>query len=87
MAPSYIIRRFSIKLDSSTNRYRVEVVLERAENQDAMNVVEAVPWPSQLDDWHLYEKHEAETVRKHLGERGYIEWKIRKEEEKLDRQH
>lgn len=38
-----------------------------------MAEVLAVPRPSQLDDWALYETCEAETTRRRMGPRSFME--------------
>jgi len=44
-----------------------------------------MPKPSQLDDWALYEKLEGDKVKMLLGQTGYLSWKLRQQEEKVNR--
>ena len=45
-----------------------------------------IPKPSQLDDWHLFQKLEGDKIKQTQGETGYLEWKLRKQNEKDDRE-
>lgn len=45
-----------------------------------------VPKPSQLDDWALYEKLEGDKIRMVHGEAKYLEWKLTREREKIERE-
>ncbi|KAI1754362.1 hypothetical protein F4782DRAFT_539183 [Xylaria castorea] len=82
----YIIRQYGCKLDSSNSKYRLELTLERAADQRPFEKIHKVPKPSQLDDWALYEKLEGDTVRLLQGESSYLEWKLKREEERADRE-
>ncbi|KAJ2995967.1 hypothetical protein NUW58_g1130 [Xylaria curta] len=82
----YTIRQYGFKLDSNINKYRLELTLERATNQRSFNDIRKVPKPSQLDDWNLYEKLEGDKVRWLQGESSYLEWKLKRQEERVDRE-
>ncbi|KAI0200737.1 hypothetical protein F4808DRAFT_427744 [Astrocystis sublimbata] len=82
----YIIRQYGCKFDSSANQYRLELTLERAAGQRSFEDVRKVPKPSQLDDWSLYEKLEGDKVKLLQGELSYLEWKLKQQEEKADRE-
>ncbi|KAI0455645.1 PUA-like domain-containing protein [Xylaria acuta] len=82
----YIIRQYGCKLDSSINKYRLELTLERAADQRPFEDIFKVPKPSQLDDWALYEKLEGDKVRLVQGESSYLEWKLKRQEESVDRE-
>ncbi len=73
------------KLDDNTGIYRLELTIERVEGQLPMDAVAKIPRPSQLDDWQLYEKLETEKIRKIKGERELLQWRLHREEDKLDR--
>ncbi|KAJ8127343.1 hypothetical protein O1611_g6293 [Lasiodiplodia mahajangana] len=82
----YTIRQYGFKLNNSTNKYRLELTLERAPDQRPFDEVRKVPKPSQLDDWTLYEKLEGDTIKLLQGESSYLEWKMKRRDEKLDRE-
>ncbi|KAI1180025.1 hypothetical protein F4777DRAFT_598992 [Nemania sp. FL0916] len=82
----YTIRQYGFKLDSNINKYRLELTLERATDQRPFEDVRKVPRPSQLDDWALYEKLEGDKIKLLEGESSYLEWKLKRQEEKLDRE-
>ncbi|KAI2637467.1 hypothetical protein GGS21DRAFT_480644 [Xylaria nigripes] len=81
----YIIRQYGSKLDDNTNVHRLELTLERAVDQRPFEEIRKIPKPSQLDDWALYEKLEGDKVKKFQGHSSYVEWKIKRQEEKVDR--
>ncbi|KAI0420028.1 PUA-like domain-containing protein [Xylaria grammica] len=82
----YTIRQYGFKLDNNTNKYRLELTLERATDQRPFESICNVPKPSQLDDWALYEKLEGDKVKLLQGEASYLEWKLKRQEEKVDRE-
>ncbi|KXH34510.1 hypothetical protein CSIM01_00421, partial [Colletotrichum simmondsii] len=83
----YTIRQYGNKLDAATDKYRLELLLERVDGQKSLDEVQQVPLPSQLDDWHAFKKVEAEMVRQRKGDDGLLDFKMRKEEERIDREH
>ncbi|KDN65519.1 hypothetical protein CSUB01_01081 [Colletotrichum sublineola] len=83
----YIIRQYGNKLDASTDKYRLELLLEHVSGQKSLEQVQQVPRPSQMDDWETFKKVEAEMVRRRKGDDGLLDFKIRKEEERIDREH
>ncbi|KAI0546207.1 hypothetical protein F4679DRAFT_575572 [Xylaria curta] len=82
----YIIRQYGCKLDSNINRYKLELTLERAADQRPFTEIRKIPKPSQLDDWALYEKLEGDKIKLLQGESSYLEWKLKLEEERIDRE-
>ncbi|KAI1313588.1 PUA-like domain-containing protein [Xylaria venustula] len=82
----YTIRQYGCKFDNITNKYRLELTLERAADQRSFESICKVPKPSQLDDWALYEKLEGDKVKLLEGESSYLEWKLKRQEEKTDRE-
>ncbi|KAI1743549.1 hypothetical protein F4680DRAFT_347942 [Xylaria scruposa] len=82
----YIIRQYGCKLDSNINKYRLELTLERAADQRPFAEIRKIPKPSQLDDWALYEKLEGDKIKLLQGESSYLEWKLKLEEERIDRE-
>ncbi|KAI1351659.1 hypothetical protein F5Y01DRAFT_324918 [Xylaria sp. FL0043] len=82
----YTIRQYGSKLDSNINKYRLELTLERAADQRSFESISKIPKPSQLDDWALYEKLEGDKVKLVEGESSYLEWKLKRQEEKADRE-
>ncbi|KAK5627785.1 hypothetical protein RRF57_003500 [Xylaria bambusicola] len=80
----YTIRQYGCKLDNSVNKYRLELTLERAADQRSFESISKVPKPSQLDDWALYEKLEGDKVKLVEGESCYLQWKLKRQEEKAD---
>lgn len=44
-----------------------------------------VPRPSQMDDWVLFEKFEGETIRQNHGEQSFLDWKMMKAQERMER--
>ncbi|TEA22198.1 hypothetical protein C8034_v002119 [Colletotrichum sidae] len=83
----YTIRQYGNKLDSSTDKYRLELLIERVDGQKPLEQVQHIPRPSQMDDWQTFKKLEAELVRQSKGEDALLDLKIRKEEERIDREH
>ncbi|KAI1125008.1 PUA-like domain-containing protein [Nemania abortiva] len=81
----YTIRQYGFKLDSHINKYRLELILERATDQRPFEDIRKVPKPSQMDDWTLYEKLEGDTIKLLQGETSYLEWKLKRRQEKVDR--
>ncbi|KAM0334372.1 hypothetical protein ACHAQA_001398 [Verticillium albo-atrum] len=69
----FIIRAYGTKRDPVSEKHRLELTLERLAGQRAAADLLAVPRPSQLDDWELYETCEAETTRKRMGPRSFME--------------
>ncbi|KAI8625279.1 PUA-like domain-containing protein [Xylariaceae sp. FL1651] len=82
----YTIKQYGSKLDNKSNTYRLELTLERITDQRPFEDVHKIPKPSQLDDWTLYEKLEGDKVRLLQGETCYLEWKLKGQEEKIDRE-
>ncbi|KAI3343441.1 hypothetical protein F4824DRAFT_439929 [Ustulina deusta] len=82
----YTIRQYGCKLDSRINKHRLELTLERAADQRSFEDVCKVPKPSQLDDWALYEKLEGDKVKLVEGESCYLEWALKRQEERADRE-
>ncbi|KAK0711669.1 PUA-like domain-containing protein [Lasiosphaeris hirsuta] len=74
------------RLDTPTETYSLELVLERSEGQLPMEDVMKIPMPSQLDDWRLFEKLEAENIRQTTGEQEALEWRMRNEEDRRERE-
>ncbi|KAI8962498.1 hypothetical protein F5Y11DRAFT_347482 [Daldinia sp. FL1419] len=83
----FTIKQYGCKLDTETNIYRLELTLERVANdKKSWEDIESVPRPSQLDDWNLYEKLEGDKVKLLQGESSYLEWKLVRQEEQIDRE-
>ncbi|KAI1484667.1 hypothetical protein F5X96DRAFT_692190 [Biscogniauxia mediterranea] len=82
----FTIKQYGCKLDDSTNTYRLELTLERVPEQRSFEELRKVPKPSQLDDWNLYEKLEGDKIKLLRGETSYLEWKLQRQEEKIDRE-
>ena len=80
----YRIRQYGHKLDINTEIYRLELILERLEGQLPMHDLRSIPRPSQLDDWKVYEKLEAEKLKRFARSDAYLAWRDQKEHE-LDR--
>lgn len=86
LSKSFTVKQYGCKLDSNTNVYRLELTLEHVPNQKvSLEDIESIPRPSQLDDWNLYEKLEGDKIKLLQGETSYLEWKLRRQEEKIDR--
>ncbi|KAI1340588.1 hypothetical protein F5Y15DRAFT_379175 [Xylariaceae sp. FL0016] len=82
----FTLKQYGYKLDNMTNTYRLELTLERVTEQKSFEELRKVPKPSQLDDWNLYEKLEGDKIRLLQGETSYLEWKLKRQEEKIDRE-
>lgn len=52
-----------------------------------MSQILRIPKPSQLDDWHLYEKLEKERIKQTQGEVKFVDWAIAKDQERIERDH
>lgn len=50
-----------------------------------MHRITTIPRPSQVDDWHLVEKLEGETIKTRSGDSRFLEWKMAKAQEKIDK--
>nr|CDP32529.1 Putative protein of unknown function [Podospora anserina S mat+] len=75
------------KLDLGTGEYKLELGLERVANgQRAMREVLKVPRPSQMDEWDLFEKLEADKVRQVQGESASYAWRMQREEARVERE-
>ncbi|KAK3380231.1 PUA-like domain-containing protein [Lasiosphaeria ovina] len=74
------------KLDVNTEIYRLELTLARVDGQPPMSELAKIPTPSQLDEWHLYEKLEADKIRQATGEQMAFQWKVQKEADRLERE-
>jgi hypothetical protein len=83
----YKIKQYGCALDEPTNTFRLELTLERVPSQTPLREIENIPRPSQMDDWGIFEKLEAELIKQKEGHQGFLEWKMRNEEEKVDREH
>ncbi|KAI1134153.1 PUA-like domain-containing protein [Hypoxylon sp. FL0543] len=83
----FTIRQYGYRQDSKTGLYRLELTLERVPDQKkSMEEIQSIPRPSQLDDWNLYEKLEGGKIKLVQGDTSYLEWKLRLQEEKIDRE-
>ncbi|KAK4186893.1 hypothetical protein QBC35DRAFT_343046, partial [Podospora australis] len=67
-------------------RYRMELTLERVNDQIQMSEVLKVPKPSHLDDWRLWERVEADFIRQTQGEAAAYAWKLKREKTRHDRE-
>ncbi|KAK0621545.1 hypothetical protein B0T17DRAFT_617981 [Bombardia bombarda] len=81
------ISRYSHKLDTDTEIYRLELQLERVrDTPQSLATLLQIPLPSQMDDWRLFEKLEAEKIRQATGEQGAVNWRVQKEEDQHERE-
>ncbi|KKP07675.1 hypothetical protein THAR02_00211 [Trichoderma harzianum] len=81
----YIIRRYSHKQNLQTRLHRTVITLERIPGQPNIADLAKVPRPSQVDDWLLFEKFEGEMIRQHHGEQSFLDWKLMKAQERMER--
>ncbi|KAI0834928.1 PUA-like domain-containing protein [Hypoxylon sp. FL0890] len=83
----FTIKQYGCKQDSKTGVYRLELTLERVPDQKkSLEEIQSIPRPSQLDDWNLFEKLEGDKIKLVQGDTSYLEWKLRLQEEKIDRE-
>ncbi|KAI0145708.1 hypothetical protein F4776DRAFT_607617 [Hypoxylon sp. NC0597] len=83
----FTIKQYGCRQDNKTGLYRLELTLERVPDQKmSLEDLKGIPRPSQLDDWNLYEKLEGDKIKLLQGEASYLEWKLRRQEEKIDRE-
>ncbi|KAK4211963.1 hypothetical protein QBC37DRAFT_441741 [Rhypophila decipiens] len=84
----WTLRSFSHKLDVNADLYRLELRLESpvSLNSTQWQATKAVPLPSQRDEWNLYKKLEGDKIRQSQGELGALDWKIKEEMERADRE-
>lgn len=82
-----MLRSWDLKLDPATDVYTMRLILERKPGQRPMDQVLHIPRPSQLDDWSLYEKFEKERIKQTEGDARLTEWMIRRDKEKIERDH
>ena len=80
----YSIRQYGHKVNQHSGLHRVVVTLERVASQKPLEELGDIPRPSQVDDWHLFEKYEGEMVKKSQGKEAFTEWKVAKAKEKID---
>ncbi|KAK3322456.1 hypothetical protein B0H66DRAFT_601906 [Apodospora peruviana] len=82
------VKSHSHKLDVNSEVYKLELVLERVLDRgvSAWAGVLAIPLPSQLDEWALYEKYETEKIRQATSEQQAFQWKMENEQERIDRE-
>lgn len=64
--------------------HKVVLTLDRVPGQRPMKGIMKIPRPSQLDDWHLYEKYEAEMVKQNRGDERFLNWKLAKAQQKIE---
>ncbi|KAK8076442.1 YDG/SRA domain-containing protein [Apiospora phragmitis] len=81
----YTIRQYGTKLDIVSDTYRLELKLQRVNEQRPLDELKRIPKPSQFDDWALYEKLEGNEMKR-IGNAKYMEWNIQREEDMLDRE-
>ncbi|KAI1268678.1 hypothetical protein F5Y18DRAFT_424041 [Xylariaceae sp. FL1019] len=81
---SYTIRQYGMRYDEKLGAHRLELTLERVPNQRPCEELRQIPKPSQMDDWYLYEKLEGDQIKLVQGETKYLEWTLRRREEKAD---
>lgn len=81
----YRIRQYGHKLDVNTEVYRLELVLERLRGQRSMHDLRRIPRPSQLDDWRVYERLEADKLKRLARSDAYLAWRDQKEHEQDSR--
>lgn len=81
---SYVIRQYGQKRNQQTGLHRLFLVLERVPGQRPFPEIANIPRPAQMDDWHLFERHESEMVRQKRGNKAFLVWKTAKAEERID---
>ncbi|KAI5465652.1 PUA-like domain-containing protein [Mariannaea sp. PMI_226] len=82
----YKILQYGQKLDVNTELHQLALKLERVKNQLPVEEVIKIPRPSQLDDWELFEKYEGEMMNQRRGPQAWMDWKMEKAQEKIDRE-
>ncbi|KFY37287.1 hypothetical protein V494_04829 [Pseudogymnoascus sp. VKM F-4513 (FW-928)] len=82
----YDIVTYSLKrLSWDESIFRVVIEFERCMGQRPMDTVLAVPTPSMLDDWEIYQEVKDDSVRRSIGEAWYRESVSKEKEEERDR--
>ncbi|GFP53894.1 hypothetical protein TASIC1_0003027200 [Trichoderma asperellum] len=81
----YTIRQYGHKQNLQNRLHRIIVTLERVAGQPSMTNLAKVPRPSQMDDWVLFEKFEGEMIRQNHGEQSFLDWKMMKAQERMER--
>lgn len=82
---SYILDKYSQRLNTQTEMYQLILTLKRLPNQTPIMELLKIPRPSQMDDWHLYEKHEGEMLKQKRGDQAFMEYKEYKAQAKMER--
>jgi hypothetical protein len=77
---------YSLKLDEERDVHRLELTLERMPAQLPFDFIKKAPWPSQLDDWHLYEQIEAGKRKMMESKQRMLAWTTQRAHEELERQ-
>lgn len=74
----YVLRQYSQRRNPQTELYRLTLGLERIEQQKPMHDLCAIPLPSQVDRWRVFDILEGEMVKRELGEVAEMQWKLAK---------
>ncbi|CAG9937687.1 unnamed protein product [Clonostachys rosea f. rosea IK726] len=82
----YIIRRYGQSRNQLTGVFRLSIDLERVGGQKPMHEICLSPRPSDMDDWHLFEKLESDILRKKWDDERYLEWKRERAQKKADQE-
>lgn len=82
----YIIRQYGHLPLQESNKYRLELTLERVAGQRPMDTLFDIPRPSELDDWQYYNRVLAEDIRANKGDIAYSEWKENEEKQERERE-
>jgi len=82
----YAVRSFGLKLEQDTEIYTMTVLLQRSPLEKPLQEILAIPRPSQLDDWKLYQMMEEREMQR-VGLREFIAWKMKQEEARIELEH
>lgn len=82
----YIIRQYGQRLNLRTGLHRVVLTLERVNDSFSVDELIRIPRPSQQDDWKLFETYEGEMVKQKEGQRGFLDWKMERAQERMDQE-
>ncbi|PSR94435.1 PUA-like domain-containing protein [Coniella lustricola] len=81
----YIMQSWSLKLNMVNDMYALRLTLERMPNQGPLEQITAIPKPSQLDDWNLYEQLERTQIKNTEGQVRLNSWTVARDVERFER--
>ncbi|KAM5375905.1 hypothetical protein ACJZ2D_005695 [Fusarium nematophilum] len=82
----YTISQYGQRLNPKKELHRMILTLEREGGQPPVDDIIHIPRPSELDDWELFQRYEGELIKQKQGEGEFLDWKLGKAEEMIERE-